>query len=148
MNIAAAVVNGDTTGSDERLTAAQIGAHLVIDAWTAEPEILQDPQAMARLVDEIATSCSATVMQFHSHRFEPTGGITAIAILSTSHLAIHTWPEYSYLTVDLLVCNPELVDVPAVEEHVRRSVDTVSSIASITNRALSITDRPLSTPMT
>ena len=38
------------------------------------------------------------------HQFEPQG-VTGTVLLAESHLAIHTWPERSFVTVDVYVCN-------------------------------------------
>ena len=38
------------------------------------------------------------------HQFEPQG-ITGTVLLAESHLAIHTWPEEKFVTVDVYVCN-------------------------------------------
>jgi len=38
------------------------------------------------------------------HQFEPQG-VTGTVLLAESHLAIHTWPEYGFVTVDVYVCN-------------------------------------------
>lgn len=38
------------------------------------------------------------------HQFEPQG-ITGTVLLAESHLAIHTWPEKKFVTVDVYVCN-------------------------------------------
>jgi S-adenosylmethionine decarboxylase len=35
--------------------------------------------------------------------FSPVG-VTGIAIVSESHLVIHTWPEYGYAAVDIFTC--------------------------------------------
>ena len=32
-------------------------------------------------------------------------GVTGTVLLAESHLAIHTWPERSFVTVDVYVCN-------------------------------------------
>lgn len=37
------------------------------------------------------------------HIFE-NGGMTKVCILSTSHIALHTWPEFGYNRIDLLSC--------------------------------------------
>ena len=37
------------------------------------------------------------------HKFNPVG-YTLVCILSQSHLAIHTWPEYKILHIDLVSC--------------------------------------------
>ncbi len=33
------------------------------------------------------------------------GGITGMVLLSESHLAVHTWPEFGAVTLDVYVCN-------------------------------------------
>ena len=38
------------------------------------------------------------------HQFEP-HGVTGTVLLAESHLAIHTWPETGFVTVDIYVCN-------------------------------------------
>lgn len=38
------------------------------------------------------------------HQFE-SGGITALIALAESHIAIHTWPEHAYATVEVYICN-------------------------------------------
>ena len=44
-----------------------------------------------------------TVVKKIDHKFEPVGR-TLVYILSESHLAIHTWPEFSILHIDLVSC--------------------------------------------
>lgn len=39
-----------------------------------------------------------------SHKFS-NGGFSAIVNLAESHLALHTWPELNYLTIDIYTCN-------------------------------------------
>lgn len=38
------------------------------------------------------------------HQFEPQG-VTGTVLLAESHLAIHTWPESGFVTLDVYVCN-------------------------------------------
>jgi S-adenosylmethionine decarboxylase proenzyme len=38
------------------------------------------------------------------YQFEP-HGVTGTVVLAESHLAIHTWPESGFVTVDVYVCN-------------------------------------------
>ncbi|NOT16706.1 MAG: adenosylmethionine decarboxylase [Sulfuriferula sp.] len=39
------------------------------------------------------------------HQFNGGNGITGVVLLAESHLAIHTWPELDYVTLDVFVCN-------------------------------------------
>lgn len=37
------------------------------------------------------------------HKFFPRG-ITGVILLAESHIAIHTWPERNYISIDLFTC--------------------------------------------
>lgn len=81
----------------------KIGTHLVLDAWQAPTELLNDPQKVRQaLIDAIAAS-NATLIDLCLHQFSPQG-ITATATLAESHIAIHTWPEHGYFAADLFFC--------------------------------------------
>jgi len=38
------------------------------------------------------------------HKFEPQG-VTGYALLSSSHIAIHTWPEFNFASIDIFACD-------------------------------------------
>ncbi len=40
------------------------------------------------------------------HQFPNTGGITGVSLLTESHLACHTFPEYSSLCLNVFCCRP------------------------------------------
>lgn len=46
---------------------------------------------------------NATLMDEISIEFTPQG-ITAVCLLSESHLSIHTWPEKKYAAIDIFTC--------------------------------------------
>jgi S-adenosylmethionine decarboxylase proenzyme len=46
----------------------------------------------------------------------PQGGITAVVLLAESHLAIHTWPEFDGVTLDIYVCNVSGDNAPKAEQ--------------------------------
>ena len=60
---------------------------------------------------EAAERAGGTVLDVTSHKFTPQG-VTALALLSESHISIHTWPEHGYSAVDVFTCgshtNPQL----------------------------------------
>lgn len=63
----------------------------------------RDLNAVKNLVDSLATNLGLKIVKHSSHLFNP-GGITYVAILSQSHLVIHTWPEQNVMRVDLVTC--------------------------------------------
>jgi S-adenosylmethionine decarboxylase proenzyme len=108
-----------------------------MDVRGVRPDALQDAEAMNGLAHDLAEACGASVLNFCAHRFEPTGGMTALAILSSSHVALHTWPEFGYLAVDLFCCSRE-IDVPAIVAVLQRfDSDELAITSSVFARPLS-----------
>ncbi|MEI6381444.1 MAG: adenosylmethionine decarboxylase [Cyanobacteriota bacterium ELA615] len=82
---------------------AKLGTHLIVDAWQAPADLLNDPERIRRaLLDGIAAG-EATLIDMCVHQFSP-HGVTATATLAESHIAIHTWPELGYFAADLFFC--------------------------------------------
>lgn len=88
---------------DQRGPQPSTGVHLLIDLWGAQR---LDDESLVRttLVDAVAAT-GATLLDLCVHQF-PGGGVTAIALLSTSHLSLHSWPESGYCAVDVYTCGP------------------------------------------
>lgn len=55
------------------------------------------------MIENAAEACGAHVLQTMSHHFNP-HGVTAICLLSESHISIHTWPEKGEAAVDVFTC--------------------------------------------
>ena len=81
----------------------QMGTHLVVDAWQAPAELLDDPEAIRQALLRAIDAGRATLIDLCVHQFSP-HGVTATATLAESHIAIHTWPEHGYFAADLFFC--------------------------------------------
>lgn len=81
----------------------KLGTHLIVDAWQAPPDLLNDPEQIRHALLEGITAGEATLIDLCVHHFSP-HGVTATATLAESHIAIHTWPEYGYFAADLFFC--------------------------------------------
>ncbi len=81
----------------------KMGTHLVVDAWQAPAELLNDPEKIRAAMIEAIAAGEATLIDLCLHQFSP-HGVTATATLAESHIAIHTWPEYGYFAADLFFC--------------------------------------------
>ena len=88
--------------------AQNLGRHILGEYYGCDPEILNDTARVERYMKEAAVASGATIVQSVFHHFSP-HGVSGVVVISESHLAIHTWPEYGYAAVDLFTCG-ETVD--------------------------------------
>ena len=51
------------------------------------------------------TAVSDVFFEFPAATGNESGGVTGTVLLAESHLAIHTWPELTAVTLDVYVCN-------------------------------------------
>lgn len=62
---------------------------------------------LSAAIRRAAESGGLTVLKSSAHDFQPSG-FTIFALLSQSHIAIHTWPELQYVACDVFSCGGEL----------------------------------------
>ena len=67
------------------------------------PEFTRADALRKVCVDAVAAA-GLTVVGERFFQFEPQG-VTGTVLLAESHLAIHTWPEHGFVTIDVYVCN-------------------------------------------
>jgi len=79
------------------------GRHLLLEMWDCNREILEEAEMITQIMCDAAGDAGATVVKSIHHEFEPPG-ITAVAILSESHISVHTWPIEGYVAVDIFTC--------------------------------------------
>lgn len=80
-----------------------IGRHCVAELGGGKYNLLNDEEYICHALKEAATESGATFLGVTSHKFEPQG-VTAVALLSESHISIHTWPEHGYAAIDAFTC--------------------------------------------
>ena len=97
----------------ERNGVRYAGNHLIIDLFGARH--LDDIKYMEQTMRRCIKAAGATSLHFHLHHFTPNGGVTGVAVLSESHISVHSWPEADYAAFDVFMCGdakPELcVDI-------------------------------------
>jgi S-adenosylmethionine decarboxylase proenzyme len=67
------------------------------------PEFTRAAALRALCLDAVIDA-GLTIVGDAFYQFEPQG-VTGTVLLAESHLAIHTWPEFGFVTVDVYVCN-------------------------------------------
>lgn len=89
----------DTT--EDRSASADAGRHLIIDLYGARR--LDDIEHVERTLKRCVEASGATLLHMHLHDLSPTGGVTGVAVLKESHIAIHSWPESGYAALDIFM---------------------------------------------
>lgn len=80
-----------------------LGNQLIVDLYDCDCERFDDLEWVENVMIEAATRARATIIEVVFHKFNPIG-ISGVVIISESHLAIHTWPEYRYAAIDVFTC--------------------------------------------
>src|SRR5919198_4847520 len=81
------------------------GTEWLIEATGCEAESLRDIDLLRALFQRVINSLDLQVVgDLTWHKFPPPGGVTGFALLSESHLACHTYPEYGLVTINLYCC--------------------------------------------
>jgi S-adenosylmethionine decarboxylase len=78
------------------------GNHLIIDLFGARR--LDDLKHIERTLKRCVEVAGATLLHIHLHHFTPNGGVSGVAVLSESHISIHSWPEADYAALDVFMC--------------------------------------------
>ena len=78
------------------------GTHLIIDLFGARR--LDDLKHIERTLKRCVEVAGATLLHIHLHHFTPNGGVSGVAVLSESHISIHSWPEADYAALDVFMC--------------------------------------------
>ena len=85
------------------------GVHLTADLLDCRDpaNLLRDGASLAALCEQLASQAGLSVVARQFHAFAPAGdaGHTGVLLLAESHLAVHTWPEWRAVTLDVFVCN-------------------------------------------
>lgn len=98
--------------------------HIIIDLCY-EGKIPHVEILMDKAIEEVN---ELTVVDKFHHYFNP-NGLSLIYILAESHISIHTWEEYNYLSIDMYTCgetSPEntlnkfLEKIPVTEKNIQK----------------------------
>ncbi len=80
-----------------------LGRHILAELYGCSAEILNDLVKIKEIMTNAALEAGAEILEVAFHQFSPQG-VSGIVVISESHLAIHTWPEYGYAAVDVFTC--------------------------------------------
>lgn len=96
----------------------------LVDISNADAARLASVDRVGALCDEVVAAFRLTLVSAPLlHVFPGPGGVTALYLLSESHLAVHTWPEKRGALLSLGTCKPGVREQFVWSDVVRTHLD-------------------------
>ncbi len=90
---------------DSRVRDFIVGKHVFGSLYGIPPEVADDEDYVRQAVLDAVRAANATLIEIKSWKVGGhKGGVSVIALVNESHIAVHTWTEYRYATVDAYTC--------------------------------------------
>lgn len=100
--------DSDESVKSESRSAGQdyiVGKHVYGNLYGVDRSVLSNRDLLEKTLVEAARASGATIIDMKSWVVRgPKGGVSVIVLVEESHLALHTWVEYGYATVDIYTC--------------------------------------------
>lgn len=83
------------------------GLHLIGDLYgcLCDSRLMLDAAHLENFCKDRVAAAGLTTVGSLFHSFGHGEGVTGAVVLAESHLALHTWPEDNYVTLDVYVCS-------------------------------------------
>ena len=83
------------------------GLHLIGDLYgcRGDAALMTDAARLEAFCKQAVADAGLTTVGSLFHSFGEGEGVTGAVVLAESHLALHTWPEDDYVTLDVYVCS-------------------------------------------
>lgn len=98
--------------STQRLKTKYAGIHLLAEFWYGKN--IKNSKELKRILITAAKKAKSTPLKICTHKFSPQG-MTGVVLLAESHIAFHSWPELSYLAIDIFTCGSKTMPRRALE---------------------------------
>jgi len=100
--------------------SADLGTQLVVELYECDSAVLNDGSQVEEILLEAVKRSGATIVNHCFHKFSP-HGVSGVVVISESHVAIHSWPEYGYCAVDVFTCGDQ-VDTSLMVELLKKGL--------------------------
>ncbi len=84
-----------------------LGRHVLAEMYGCDPGALDSVERVRDIMVDAAIKAGAEIREVAFHKFSPQG-VSGVVVISESHLAVHTWPEYGYAAVDVFTCGSKV----------------------------------------
>jgi S-adenosylmethionine decarboxylase len=91
--------------NEDPMSDRVVGKHVYGNLYEVDVSIAESEEKLREIVIEASKLANMTLYEVKSWGFGgKKGGISVIALVLESHIAVHTWIEYRYATVDVYTC--------------------------------------------
>lgn len=80
-----------------------VGFHVIAEFQGCPKRLLEKVEPIIHVLNRIVEKSKLKKVGEASHQFSPYGA-TAVILLSSSHICVHTWPELGLLELDIFSC--------------------------------------------
>ena len=91
----------------------------MVELYNCDGKILNDVHKVETIMVDAARHAHARIVDVVFHTFNP-HGVSGVIVIAESHLAIHTWPEFDFASIDIYTCGPEINPWSAYHFMVRK----------------------------
>ncbi|MCK4250588.1 adenosylmethionine decarboxylase [candidate division WOR-3 bacterium] len=82
------------------------GTHIVAEFIYCSKKTLNNKKILVNILKQGLKQLNIELISLKSHQFNPLG-VTVIAVVGESHVAIHTYPEARHASIDIFTCSPD-----------------------------------------
>ena len=116
------------------LILKSLGTQILLDLENCNSDILDDIDFIKTILKEAASLSGATIIGETFHKFQPVG-VTGVVSIAESHICIHTWPEYSYASVDIFSCGDDF-NLETASQIIGQRLESTDSFSRVIERGL------------
>ncbi|MDK2799627.1 MAG: S-adenosylmethionine decarboxylase [Clostridiales bacterium] len=91
-----------------------------MELWECNKEFIDNRELIEKVMVKATLEAGAEIREVTFHAFTPQG-ISGTIIISESHLAIHTFPEHGYASLDVFTCG-DRIDPQVVAEIIAQKL--------------------------
>ena len=106
--------------------------HLIVDGYGGDVEVMEDPDALFRFLDEYPDAIGMTKITLpqvytYAGRKPEDNGLSGFVLIAESHISVHTFPRRKYINIDVFSCMEFDADKALNELRTTFSLETVRS---------------------
>ncbi len=112
------------------------GKHFVLDFYGCDYHEINSVEYLEQTMIAAANAAKMEILHTQMHEFKPQG-VTGVLLLSTSHISVHTWPEYGHAAFDVFSCSDEAQTRLAVD-HIVKTIEHSKKKVQLVDRGYAV----------